>query len=133
MTMHTFMLILGLLNFFAYALQCQQNYVRVQHKIATNDDLRQAYSDMVWGVGEMLSTDCIATFDSPQFDAMSTCWTSLSTGSPYMVCGLRLWRTYKNCDLQSQLNSDFQIYTNEDNIALWQVYSLSPTGDVHCG
>jgi hypothetical protein len=130
--MRTLMLMLGLLDLFAHALDCQQNYVRVQHQITTNDDLREAYSDLCWEVGKILGTDCIASLDSPAFDGIPLCWTDISTKPPEMVCGFRLWRTYKTCDLESQLNTVFHLYTNEDSIALWQVYDTQPSGDVHC-
>ncbi|XTI83863.1 hypothetical protein V2W45_1364193 [Cenococcum geophilum] len=130
--MRTLMLMLGLLNLFTHALDCQQSYVRVQHQIATNDNLEQAYTDLRWVVGQILGTDCIASVDFPEYDDISLCWTFVSSGSLEMVCGFRLWRTYNTCDLKTQLNTDFQTYTNEYDFGLWQVYDLQPTGDVHC-
>jgi hypothetical protein len=143
--MRTLISTLGFLAVLANALNCEQNYVIAQHLAQTNDDLSQAYTDLVNIVNGNLNTDCIASTDTPDFQPLSGCYTTSEypfqqySGQVFQViarteffCGFRLWRTHKGCDLADQLdkafvNSNFQYGAN-----LWWVNATQPVGDCHC-
>jgi hypothetical protein len=129
--MHTLMLMIGLLACFAHANGCEQNYVRVEHVLGTTEDPAAAYNSMTAMVDEFINLNvlCNESFDTPRFDAEDTCW------YPYpdrMVCGFRLWRQIKGCDIVSVLNSNLYKYTFTYGYSWWQVYDQQQSGNVNC-
>jgi hypothetical protein len=125
--MRTPILMLGLLALLVHALDCEQVYVRVQYPLSPMANIQQAYSGLNTLVNNQVNTYCICSNDTPEFDAFSTCWQSGCT-PPVMICGFRLWRVRKTCNIATTLNNYFTSQTS-----LWQVYDTQSTGDVHCG
>jgi len=123
---------LGLVSTFVNALGCQQNYVRTYHPLANNDDLASDWNQLPTAVNPVLNSGCIMSTDGPAYDALSACFISSFSHTMVWVCGFRLWRVKKGCDVQSQLNSAFQAETKSWNIPFWQVFDMQVTGDVHC-
>ncbi|XTI83864.1 hypothetical protein V2W45_135689 [Cenococcum geophilum] len=123
---------LGLIGTFVNASGCEQNYVRIYHPLASNDDLANDWYQLPTSINAILNTGCIATLDSPSYDVLNGCFISSFSDKMVWVCGFRLWRVVKSCDIQSQLNSALQSESNNWNIPLWQVFDMQPTGDVEC-
>lgn len=140
--MHTLISILGFLTVLAHASDCEQNYVIAKHIIQANDDLSQVYNDMVNIVSSNLNKQCINSNDVPDFQPQSACYNisdypfqgqvSQAIARTQMFCGFRLWRTYPNCDLTSQLDYAFTDSTLQHSSSLWWVDSRGPTGNVRC-
>lgn len=137
---------LGFLAVLVNALDCEQNYVIAQHLSQQNEDLAQAYTELVTIVNSNVNTDCIGSTDSPEFQPLSGCYTNSEypfqqqSGQVYQVisrveffCGFRLWRTYKDCDLSGQLDRAFVNFNSQYGTNLWWVNATQPVGDVHCG
>ena len=123
---------LGLVGTFVNARGCEQNYIRTYHPLASNDDLATDWTLLPTSVNALLNTGCIATRDGPGYDSLGGCYVSSFSKQMVWVCGFRLWRVTKGCDIQSQLNSAFQAQTTNWNLPLWQVFDMQPSGDVNC-
>jgi hypothetical protein len=124
---------LGLVGTFVNAGGCEQNYIHTYHPLASNDDLANDWTQLPISVKALLNTGCITSTDDPEYDPLNSCYISSFSHQMVWVCGFRLWRVVKGCDIQSQLNSAFQSQTTSWNLPLWQVFDMQPTGDVNCG
>jgi hypothetical protein len=124
------------------AQSCGQNYVRVYHYFNPGDDLQAAYTDMTNIVNGQLNWACFASDNTPQYDALSSCWyttTPPSTATQF-VCGFRVWRTFQSCsqssptlaNLVDQLNWAFFQSSFADSTYQWTVYDQQPSGNVNC-
>jgi hypothetical protein len=123
--MRTTVLTLGLFALLVHASKdCRQIYVRVQYPLSPNTGIQQEYWDMNTQVGDQFNTYCITA--TAEFDPFSTCWYTGCT-TREMICGFRLWRVRKSCDITTILNNNFNSQDSE-----WKVYDVQPAGDVHC-
>jgi len=123
-----------------HAEDCEQNYVRVYYAANPGDNLPAAHTAMTNIVLSQVNWACISV-DDPAFDDISTCWYTTTPPSPTVqwVCGFRIYRAYKSCDishqshkLSDQLNWAFIQAAFRQNTYLWQVFDTGPTGNVHC-
>lgn len=120
-----------------HADNCEQNYVRVYHDVTANDNLPQAYNDMISVVTSQFSWACIGA-DGAGFDDQSSCWYNTSPTDPNQqyICGFRIWRAFKQCQsypkIVDQLNWAFFQSAFHKSTAQWTVFDQQPEGDVRC-
>jgi len=114
------------------ASDCEQVYLQVEYDLKdfpaiTIGDAATTVQTVVKG---QLNTDCIKSTDEPHFDP---CWASKDGYANTWVCGFRLYRVLKKCNVSSQLDNAFIVWHSDGSFSTpWTIIDTEPVGDVHC-
>ena len=114
------------------AHDCEQVYVQEEYDLKDfpSISLDQANEHVQSVINGQLNTGCIKSTDKPAFDL---CVRSHDEAANTILCGFRLWRVLKDCDLASQIDNAFYVHNKDGSFSTpWMSKDYQRTGNVHC-